>query len=56
MVGGAAGAASAMLLSGSADVDFFIHSYYEFELFGQTLSINRHRLSDAFRSHSVCQT
>ena len=27
-----------MLLSG--DVDFFIHSYYEFELFGQQLSIN----------------
>lgn len=27
-----------MLLSG--DVDFFIHSYHEFELFGQQLSIN----------------
>ena len=31
-------AAGAMLLKG--DVDFFIHSYFEFELFGQTLSIN----------------
>lgn len=28
----------AMLLD--QDVDFFIHSYYEFQLFGQTLSIN----------------
>ena len=25
---------------GSSDVDFFIHSYYEFKLFGVTLSIN----------------
>ena len=25
---------------GSSDVDFFIHSYYEFKLFGTTLSIN----------------
>ncbi len=25
---------------GSSDVDFFIHSYYEFQLFGVTLSIN----------------
>ena len=29
-----------MLLSSSADVDFFIHSYYEFQRLGQTLSIN----------------
>lgn len=33
MGGAAAGLpAGAMLLSGGADVDFFIHSYYEFEL------------------------
>lgn len=31
-------AAGSMLLD--TDVDFFIHSYYEFQLFGQTLSIN----------------
>lgn len=36
----AATAAGTMLLDSSNDVDFFIHSYYEFELFGQTLSIN----------------
>ena len=34
------GLAGPMLLSSSTDVDFFVHSYYEFELFGQTLSIN----------------
>ena len=34
------GAAAPMLLNSSNDVDFFIHSYYEFQLFGQTLSIN----------------
>lgn len=32
------GLAGPMMLS--QDVDFFIHSYYEFTLFGQTLSIN----------------
>ena len=37
--------AGAMLLSSGADVDFFIHSYYEFELFGQTLSINTTMIS-----------
>ncbi len=36
----AAAAAGTMLLDSSTDVDFFIHSYYEFQLFGQTLSIN----------------
>lgn len=29
---------------GSSDVDFFIHSYYEFKLFGTTLSINTRAL------------
>lgn len=32
-----------MLLSN--DVDFFIHSYYEFQLFGQTVSINTTMIS-----------
>ena len=31
---------SAVLLSSGGDVDFYIHSYYEFKLFGQDLSIN----------------
>jgi len=31
---------SSMLLSNGGDVDFYIHSYYEFKLFGQDLSIN----------------
>ncbi|MBR0382328.1 MAG: F0F1 ATP synthase subunit A [Eubacterium sp.] len=30
----------AMLLDSGSEVDFFIHSYYEFKLFGQTVSIN----------------
>ncbi|MCD8018878.1 MAG: F0F1 ATP synthase subunit A [Clostridiales bacterium] len=34
------GLAGTMLLSSSDEVDFFIRSYYEFQLFGQTLSIN----------------
>ena len=29
----------------SKDVDFFIHSYYEFQLFGQTLAINTTMIS-----------
>lgn len=37
------GFAGSMMLSN--DVDFFIHSYYEFELFGQTLSINTTMIS-----------
>ncbi|MDO5146804.1 MAG: F0F1 ATP synthase subunit A [Eubacteriales bacterium] len=40
MGNGFAAAPGAMLLDSSNEVDFFIHSYYEFELFGQTLSIN----------------
>ncbi len=35
--------AGTMMLSN--EVDFFIHSYYEFELFGQTLSINTTMIS-----------
>ena len=31
---------STVLLSSGGDVDFYIHSYYEFKLFGQELSIN----------------
>lgn len=37
------GLAGSMLLT--QDVDFFIHSYYEFQLFGQTLSINTTMIS-----------
>jgi hypothetical protein len=44
---------------GSSDVDFFIHSYYEFKLFGVTLSINGHDsncLSDIIGFDIICQT
>lgn len=37
------GFAGSMMLGN--DVDFFIHSYFEFELFGQTLSINTTMIS-----------
>lgn len=40
MGNGAAGPAGRLLLDGGGDVDFFIHSYLEFPLFGTTVSIN----------------
>ena len=39
------GLPAAMLLDSGADVDFFIHSFYEFELFGQSVSINTTMIS-----------
>ena len=42
------GLAGSMMLS--QDVDFFIHSYYEFQLFGQTLSVNTTMISTAIVS------
>lgn len=36
----AAGTATALVLDSGNNVDFFIHSFYEFKLFGQTVSIN----------------
>ncbi len=47
---------------GSSDVDFFIHSYYEFKLFGVTLSIEYYDghdsncLSDIIGFDIICQT
>ena len=46
----AGGVAAPMLLSSSNDVDFFIHSYYEFQLFGQTVSLTTTMVSTV----SVC--
>ena len=40
MGSGAGAAAGSMLLDSGNQVDFFIHSYYEFQLFGTTVSIN----------------
>ena len=40
MGSGAGAAAGSMLLDSGNQVDFFIHSYYEFKLFGTTVSIN----------------
>ena len=40
MGSGAGAAAGSMLLDSGSQVDFFIHSYYEFKLFGTTVSIN----------------
>ena len=40
MGSGTGAAAGSMLLDSGSQVDFFIHSYYEFKLFGTTVSIN----------------
>ena len=62
MGGAAAGLpAGAMLLSGGADVDFFIHSYYEFELFWTDAlhqhhdDLHGHCLPDIVRADPLCE-
>lgn len=39
-MGNGAGVPAGLLLDSGNEVDFFIHSYYEFKLFGTTVSIN----------------
>ncbi len=39
-MGNGAGVPAGLLLDSGTEVDFFIHSYYEFKLFGTTVSIN----------------